>query len=70
MHWRAAAFDGDGPVRDASRGRPNASVSSPSEVCALIGVAPFNRHSGAAFRGERMIFGGRAAVRRMLYMRR
>jgi transposase len=37
------------------------------EVSALIGVAPFNRDSGA-FRGKRMIFGGRAAVRRMLYM--
>lgn len=37
------------------------------EVNALIGVAPFNRDSGA-FRGKRMIFGGRAAVRRMLYM--
>jgi transposase len=37
------------------------------EVSALIGVAPFNRDSGA-FRGKRTIFGGRAAVRRMLYM--
>jgi transposase len=37
------------------------------EVSALIGVAPFNRDSGA-FRGKRIIFGGRAAVRRMLYM--
>jgi transposase len=37
------------------------------EVSALIGVAPFNRDSGV-FRGKRMIFGGRAAVRRMLYM--
>lgn len=37
------------------------------EVSALIGVAPFNRDSGT-FRGKRMIFGGRAAVRRMLYM--
>jgi transposase len=37
------------------------------EVSALIGVAPLNRDSGA-FRGKRMSFGGRAAVRRMLYM--
>ncbi|CBJ88903.1 transposase [Xenorhabdus nematophila ATCC 19061] len=37
------------------------------EISALIGVAPFNRDSGF-FRGKRTIFGGRAMVRRMLYM--
>lgn len=37
------------------------------EISALIGVAPFNRDSGQ-MRGKRAIFGGRAQVRRGLYM--
>ena len=37
------------------------------ELSALVGVAPFNRDSGA-MRGRRMIFGGRASVRTVLYM--
>lgn len=37
------------------------------EIAALAGVAPFNRDSGV-WRGERHIFGGRAAVRTVLYM--
>ncbi|TVQ95395.1 MAG: IS110 family transposase [Desulfovibrionales bacterium] len=37
------------------------------EISALIGVAPFNRDSGQ-MRGKRTIFGGRAQVRRALYM--
>jgi transposase len=37
------------------------------EISALIGVAPFNRDSGQ-MRGKRTIFGGRAQVRRSLYM--
>jgi len=36
-------------------------------IAALVGVAPFNRDSGA-FRGRRAIWGGRAQVRHMLYM--
>jgi len=36
-------------------------------IAALVGVAPFNRDSGT-FRGRRAIWGGRAQVRRMLYM--
>ena len=36
-------------------------------IAALVGVAPFNRDSGA-FRGRRMIWGGRAQVRHMLFM--
>ena len=36
-------------------------------IAALVGVAPFNRDSGA-FRGRRAIWGGRAHIRRMLYM--
>lgn len=37
------------------------------ELSALVGVAPFNRDSGA-MRGKRMIFGGRPSVRAALYM--
>jgi len=37
------------------------------EISALIGVAPFNRDSGQ-MRGKRTIYGGRAQVRRGLYM--
>lgn len=36
-------------------------------VCALVGVAPFNRDSGQS-RGKREVWGGRAPVRAALYM--
>lgn len=36
-------------------------------IAALVGLAPFARDSGR-FRGRRMIIGGRASVRRTLYM--
>lgn len=37
------------------------------KICALVGVAPFNRDSGK-FKGQRRIWGGRAQVRQALYM--
>lgn len=37
------------------------------EICALVGVCPFNRDSGG-HRGRRRIWGGRATVRSALYM--
>ena len=37
------------------------------KIAALVGVAPFNRDSGK-LRGKRTIWGGRAEVRRALYM--
>ena len=37
------------------------------QIAALVGVAPFNRDSGK-MRGKRTIWGGRAQVRRSLYM--
>jgi transposase len=37
------------------------------QIAALVGVAPFNRDSGS-MRGKRTIWGGRAAVRHVLYM--
>ena len=36
-------------------------------LCALVGVAPFNRDSGT-FRGKREVWGGRAPVRAAVYM--
>lgn len=46
---------------------PELGLLSRREISALIGVAPFNRDSGQ-MRGKRTIFGGRADVRRVLYM--
>jgi transposase len=40
---------------------------SRQQIAALVGVAPFNRDSGK-FHGRRAIWGGRAAVRSVLYM--
>lgn len=37
------------------------------QIAALVGLAPFNRDSGR-YRGKRRIWGGRAAVRSLLYM--
>ena len=37
------------------------------QIAALVGVAPMNRDSGAK-RGRRMVSGGRARVRAVLYM--
>jgi transposase len=37
------------------------------QIASLVGVAPINRDSGA-FRGRRMVMGGRAEVRKALYM--
>lgn len=37
------------------------------QIAALVGLAPFNHDSGPR-RGRRRIFGGRASVRRVLYM--
>jgi transposase len=46
---------------------PELGTLSANEVTALAGLAPFNRDSGA-FRGTRSISGGRAEVRKALYM--
>ena len=37
------------------------------QIAALVGVAPFNRDSGA-LRGKRTVWGGRARIRATLYM--
>jgi transposase len=46
---------------------PELGSASRQEIAALVGVAPFNKDSGA-FRGKRSIAGGRPAVRNALYM--
>jgi len=46
---------------------PELGKVSPRQVSALVGVAPFNHDSGK-YRGRRIIVGGRANVRSVLYM--
>ena len=46
---------------------PELGTCTRQQVAALVGVAPFNRDSGA-WRGRRRIWGGRARVRAVLYM--
>ena len=46
---------------------PELGLLNKREISALCGVAPFNRDSGS-FQGHRFIRGGRASVRRVLYM--
>lgn len=48
-------------------GLPELGRLPPRELAALVGVAPFNRDSGT-LRGQRHCWGGRAHVRRVLYM--
>ncbi|MEA2709861.1 MAG: transposase [Phycisphaerales bacterium] len=46
---------------------PELGKLSRQEIASLAGLAPFTRDSGQ-YRGRRMIFGGRGAVRQALYM--
>ncbi|MCO5191735.1 MAG: IS110 family transposase [Anaerolineae bacterium] len=46
---------------------PELGTLNPKQITSLVGLAPFNRDSGA-MKGRRTIWGGRAAVRRALYM--
>ena len=46
---------------------PELGTMSHRKIAALVGVAPFNRDSGR-YRGQRVTYGGRAPVRRALYM--
>ena len=46
---------------------PELGTLNRQKIAALAGVAPFNKDSGVK-RGKRRIFGGRASVRRTLYM--
>jgi transposase len=46
---------------------PELGALNRKQIAALAGLAPFNRDSGS-LRGSRCIWGGRAQVRRILYM--
>lgn len=60
---------GAGPVLAAGSMAllPELGALNRRKIGALVGLAPFNRDSGT-FKGRRCIWGGRAAVRRILYM--
>ncbi len=60
---------GIGPVTAATllADLPELGTLNRQKIAALVGVAPFNKDSGKK-RGKRRIFGGRAPVRRTLYM--
>lgn len=60
---------GIGPVvsRTLLAELPELGTLTHKQIAALVGVAPLNRDSGT-FRGRRMIWGGRAVVRGVLYM--
>lgn len=60
---------GVGPTTSATliSGVPELGTMDRKKIAALIGLAPLNRDSGR-FRGRRMIWGGRAHVRAVLYM--
>jgi transposase len=65
--WRS--IPGVGPVlsRTMLGQVPELGTLRHKQVAALVGVAPFNRDSGT-LRGRRMVWGGRGAVRAVLYM--
>jgi transposase len=46
---------------------PDLGTGNIDQLCSLIGLVPFNCDSGP-FRGQRHIYGGRSAVRSVLYM--
>jgi transposase len=66
---RLTSVQGVGPVTASVllAGLPELGRCSKNEIAALAGLAPFNRDSGA-YRGTRSIRGGRAQVRRALFM--
>ena len=63
------SIPGIGPVAAATllAEVPELGTCTRQQVAALVGVAPFNRDSGAR-RGRRSCWGGRAPVRAVLYM--
>jgi transposase len=60
---------GVGPILTATllADLPELGMLSHKQIAALVGIAPFNRDSGRQ-RGKPLIWGGRSAVRAMLYM--
>ncbi len=68
-HMRLKTVPGVGKVVAATLVAllPELGQLSTQKISTLVGVAPLNRDSGQ-MKGKRIIFGGRAAVRQMLYM--
>jgi transposase len=64
---RSAKGVGPALVLTLLGGLPELGRLSPREIAKLVGIAPLARDSGQ-FKGRRMIWGGRAAVRAALYM--
>ena len=66
---RLVSIPGVGPITAVTvlAEMPELGQLNRQQVAALAGLAPFNRDSGQK-RGQRRIFGGRKAVRRVLYM--
>lgn len=62
------SIPGIGPVTSATllSSLPEIRFLGRKQVCALVGLAPYNRDSGN-YRGQRHIFAGRAFVRKILY---
>lgn len=60
---------GVGPILTMSllANLPELGQASPRQIAGLVGVAPFNHDSGK-YRGRRIVWGGRANVRSVLYM--
>jgi transposase len=60
---------GVGPIisRTLLAGLPELGQLNRKQIAALVGIAPLNRDSGT-MRGRRVIWGGRASVRAVLYM--
>ncbi len=74
LQWRSRltllqSVPGIGPVISTTllAALPELGKVSDKQISALVGVAPLNRESGT-YRGKRRIWGGRAAVRAVLYM--
>lgn len=72
--WRATedllrSVPGIGPITATTLGAdlPELGRLDRRRIAALVGLAPVARDSGA-FRGRRMITGGRAPIRKVLYM--
>jgi transposase len=73
-YWRKNAallrsVPGVGPVTASTllAELPELGTRNRKQIAALVGVAPLNKDSGK-MRGKRRVFGGRAPVRRVLYM--
>ena len=65
--WRSVPGVGPIVARTLLAELPELGTLSHQAIATLVGLAPLNRDSGL-FRGRRMIWGGRAPVRAVLYM--